>query len=105
MSTNFDYKKKIPEWFSYLTWYDLDTPIGLYNFIDEMKRDGIDLNKFPEITVYYDILYKNAFRDDPNIITVDYVVKKLKQCLIRYGFAHSSARIDNKFYYYWYDKE
>lgn len=97
---------KVPEYFEYLNWYDLYTPLGVYGFIQEMIQDEIDLNNYPDIKIYYDILFENAFRDDPNIISVDYIVKKLRQCFIRYGFAHTSKKIEGKrFYYYWFDKE
>ena len=96
----------VPEYFEYLNWYDLYSPLGVYGFIQEMINDGIDLNDYPDIKVYYDIVYTNAFRDNPNIISVDYVIKKIRNCLIRYGFAHTSARLENKkLYYYWFDKE
>ena len=95
---------KIPDYFQYLTWYDLDTPLGIYGFIQEMISDNIDLEMYPEIKVYYQIMYDNAFRDNPNMITVDYIIKKLKNCLIRYGFAHTSTRVKNKLYYYWFMK-
>lgn len=95
---------QVPEYYQYLTWYDLDTPLGLYHFIEEMKSDGVDLNDYLEIKVYYDILFKNALKDDPNMVTTDYVVWKLKRALIRYGFAHTTKKLKNKIYYYWNEK-
>lgn len=97
--------KKVPEYYQYLNWYDLDSPLGLYGFIQEMLNDNLDLNKFPEIKVYYDIMCDNAFRDEPNMITVDYITKKLKNVLIRYNMAHTTSRVDYKLYYYWYERE
>lgn len=94
----------IPDYYAYLTWYDLDTPFGIYNFIQEMILDGIDLEKYPDLNIYYEILYANIFKDDPNIVTVDYVVKKMKSYLIRYGFAHTTKKVDYKLYYYWFEK-
>lgn len=94
---------KIPEYFQYLNWYDLDTPTGIYSFIREMQDNGINIEDYPEIKVYYDVLYNNAFKDEPNIISVDYVVKKLKNALKRYGFAHTTTRFPNELYYFWYE--
>lgn len=96
---------KIPQYYEYLNWYDLDSPMGLYGFIQEMKDNGIDLEDYPDIKIYYDIIYDNAFRDEPNMISVDYVVGKLKRTLIRYGFAHTNRRVEYKLYYYWFDTE
>ena len=92
---------QVPEYYQYLTWYDLDTPLGLYEFIEEMKLDNVDLDKYIEIKVYYEILLKNAFKDEPNMVTTDYVVWKLKNALIRYGFAHTTRKVKNRIYYYW----
>ena len=94
---------KIPDYYAFLTWYDLDTPYGIYNFVQEMIMNGIDLKKYPDVNVYYKILCDNIFRDEPNIITVDYIVKKMKNVLIRYGFAHTTSKVHYKWYYYWYD--
>lgn len=95
---------KVPEYYKYIKWYDLDTPLDLYGFIQEMINDGINLETYPEIKVYYEILYNNALRDKPNMITVDYVIDKLKKALIRYGFAHTTSLLDKQLYYYWYEK-
>lgn len=95
----------VPEYFEFLNWYDLDSPLGLYGFIQEMISNGIDLEEYPDIKVYYDIIYNNAFRDEPNMISVEYVSMKLKRALIRYGFAHTSKKVEYKYHYYWYDKE
>lgn len=94
----------IPDYYAFLTWYDLDTPYGLYGFIQEMLMDGINLEMYPDVNVYYDILYNNALRDVPNMVTVDYIVKKLKNLLIKYGFAHTTSKMHNKLYYYWFEK-
>lgn len=94
----------IPEYYKFLTWYDLDTPLGVYGFIQEMIENGIKLEDYIEIKVYYDLLYDNAFRDSPNMKSVDYIIKKLKLSLIRYGFAHTTSKVKNKLYYYWYEK-
>lgn len=102
--SNIGLKYKVPEYFQYLTWYDLDTPLGLYSFIQEMINDNINLEDYPDIKIYYEIIYNNAFSDNPNIITVNYIIKKLKNTLIRYGFAHTSSRLDNKLYYYWFER-
>ena len=96
---------KIPDYYAFLTWYDLDTPYGIYNFIQEMLLDGIDLNKYLDLSVYYEILCDNIFRNEPNMTTVDYVVKKIKPLLIRYGFAHTTAKVRYKYYYYWYERK
>lgn len=95
---------QVPEYYKYLKWYDLDTPLGLYDFVEEMKQDGIKLEDYLEIKVYYDILLKNAFRDEPNMTTTNYVVWKLKRALIRYGFAHTTRKVENRIYYYWNEK-
>lgn len=95
---------QVPEYYQYLMWYNLDTPLGLYDFIEEMKQDNVDLNDYPEIKVYYEVLFNNAFKDEPNMITVNYVVWKLKNALIRYGFAHTTRKVENKIYYYWNEK-
>lgn len=95
---------QIPEYYQYLKWYNLDTPLDLYYFIEEMKLDGIDLDKYLEIKVYYDVLFKNALKDEPNMTTINYVVWKLKNALIRYGFAHTTRKLKGKLYYYWNEK-
>lgn len=96
---------KIPDYYAFLTWYDLDTPYGIYNFVQEMIMDKIDLNKYPDINIYYKILCENIEYDEPNIITVDYVVKQMKKLLIQYGFAHTTSKVHHKWYYYWYNHE
>lgn len=97
-------KDLVPDYYQYLTWYDLDTIEGIYWFIQEMINDGIDLKGYPEIDVYYDILNKNIFRDEPNMMTVDYVILHLKRALIKYGFAHTTRKVKYKLYYYWYGR-
>lgn len=94
----------IPDYYAFLTWYDLNTPYGLYWFVQEMIMDGIDLQKYPDVNVYYEILCKNALNDEPNMITVDYVVPKLKRLLIKYGFAHTTSKVHYSLYYYWFEK-
>ena len=94
-----DYRK-------YINIYDLSTPLGLYSFIEEMKSDNVNLDDYPEIKIYYDILCNKALKEDVDMITVDYVIKKLKNALIRYGLAHNNYDIcklyNNKdAYYYW----
>lgn len=96
--------KGIPEYYKYLSWYDLYSPLGLYGFIQEMTNNNISLDKFPEVKVYYEILCDNAFRDDPDMITVDYTVKKLRLALVRYGLAHTTSRVDYKLFYLWYEE-
>lgn len=96
---------KIPDYYAFLTWYDLDTPYGVYNFVQEMILDGIDLNKYPDVNVYYNVLCENVFKNEPNIITVDYVVKQLKKLLVNYGFAHTTSKVHYKWYYYWNSRD
>lgn len=93
----------VPQYYEFLNWYDLDSPIGLYGFIQEMQDNGIDLDDYPDIKVYYDIIYNNAFRDTPNIIAVEYVAYKLKRALIRYGFAHTTKKVEYRLYYFWFE--
>lgn len=94
----------VPDYYQFINWYDLDTPVGIYDFIQEMLMDGIDLNDYPEIEIYYDILCDNAMRDEPNIMTTEYIVKKLKNALKRYGFAHTRKQVKYKLYYYWNER-
>lgn len=97
---------KIPDYYEFLTMHDLNTPLGLYDFIQDMIMDNVNLDDYIEIKVYYEVLYNNAFRDDPNMISVDYVVKKLKNALIRYGFAHTVEKLKPYgLYYYWNSRE
>lgn len=96
---------KVPQYYEYLNWYDLDSPLGVHGFIQEMIDNGIDLDDFPDIKIYYDIMYNNAFRDEPNIVTVDYIVNKLRRALIRYGLAHTTKKVEYRLYYFWYDRE
>lgn len=96
---------KVPQYFEYFNWYDLDNPLGIHDFIQEMKDNGVSIEDFPDIHIYYDIMYNNAFRDEPNMITVDYIVPKIKRALIRYGLAHTCKKVEYKLYYFWYDKE
>lgn len=94
----------VPDYYQFITWYDLDTPVGVYEFIQEMLMDGINLSDFPDIEVYYNILCDNATRDEPNIMTTEYVVKKLKNALKRYGFAHTRKQVKHRLYYYWNER-
>lgn len=95
---------KVPEYYLYLKWYDLYNPVGLYDFVQEMISNGIDLNLYEEIKTYYNIMCDNAFREEPNMTTVEYVVKKLRNALIRYGFAHTTRKLNGRLYYYWYER-
>lgn len=94
----------VPDYFQYLNWYDLDTPTGLYWFMQELINDDIDLNEYPEIKTYYEILLKNVFLEEPNMISVEYVMRKLKNALVAYGFAHTTKKVEYKLYYYWFMK-
>lgn len=94
----------VPDYYQFLNWHDLSNPIGIYEFIQEMLDDGIDLADYPEIEVYYNILCDNAERDEPNMITTEYVVKRLSNALERYGFAHTRRQLKNKLYYYWNER-
>ena len=95
---------EVPDYFQYLNWYDLDTPTGLYWFMQELINDDIDLDEYPEIKTYYEILLKNVFLEEPNMISVEYVMRKLKKALVAYGFAHTTKKVEYKLYYYWFMK-
>ena len=98
------YDYEVPEYYKYITWYDLNKPLDIYNFVQEMINDGVDLNNYPDIKAYYDVIYNNAFSNKPNIISVEYAVKRIKRLLVNYGFAHSTAKLKNKLYYYWFER-
>lgn len=98
----FKIERNVPEYYKYFNWYDLRNAMGIYNFIQEMIDSGIDINDYPDIKVYYDILYSSAFKEEPNMITVDYVVKKMRNALIRYNLAHTTSLIKGELYYFWY---
>ena len=48
---------KVPQYFEYFNWYDLDNPLGIHDFIQEMKDNGVSIEDFPDIHIYYDIMY------------------------------------------------
>lgn len=90
-----------PYFYNYITWYDLTSPLGIHNFIQEMKDNKVDIKKYPEIDIYYNVLCNNSFKEEPNMITVDYVIIKLKNALVRYGFAHRVKDVKEGYYYFW----
>ena len=97
-------QKQLPDYYEFLTWYDLSSVLGLYGFVQEMLADGLDLEDYPDIKIYYDILCNNALKDDADIITVEYVVRHAKNKLIRYGLAHSTrdmAMTNKNLFFYW----
>lgn len=95
----------VPDYYGYLNWHDLYSPVGIYNFMQEFIAEN-DINEYPDIKTYYNMLCDIAFRDDPDMIVVDYVINKLRNRLIQYGFAHSTytmkVNLKNKnLYFYW----
>ena len=100
----------IPEFYKYLTWYELNTPMDIYNFMQEMKDDGVNISDYPDIETYYNILIEHALKkDDADMIVVEYVIHKLRNALIRYGFAHSTYLMKRKtnknLYFYWHERK
>ena len=91
----------IPYFYSYVNWHNLNTPLGIHYFIQEMKDNNVDIKNYPDLDVYYKVLCGNAFKEEPNMITVDYTVNKIKNALIRYGLAHRSAKMEKGYYYFW----
>ena len=95
----------VPDFLDYMTFYKLDNPVDIYNFIQEMENDGTSVSKYPDIKIFYDILINNANSEEPNMITVNYVVNKIRILLCRYRLAHESRIMADltgqKLYYYW----
>lgn len=98
---------EIPDFYEYLNWYDLNTPVGIYNFMQEFLEDN-NIEDYPDIKVYYEMLCESAFKEQPDMVVVDYVLNKLKNRLIKYGFAHTTrflaVDLKKKAYFYWKQK-
>lgn len=98
----------VPDFLDYMTFYSLDNALDIYNFIDEMQNDGVIIDNYPDMKIYYDILVNNALSEEPNMITVDYCVKKLRNLLKNYKLAHESRIMQDltgkELYYYWNDR-
>lgn len=99
---------EIPDFYEYLNWYDLDTPVGIYNFMQEFLEDN-NIEDYPDIKVYYEMLCDSAFKEQPDMVVVDYVLNKLKNRLIKYGFAHTTRLVtrdlkNTNIYFYWKQK-
>lgn len=99
------YDYKIPDYYKYLTWYELKTPLEVYNFIQEMINDGVKLEDYPDINTYYKMLLESAFKENADMVVVDYVVNKLRCALVNYGFANTTFTMDvnthKRLYFYW----
>lgn len=100
---------KIPDFYKYLTWYELKSPLDIYNFVQEMKNDNVDLNNYPDIQTYYNILIEHAFKEEADMVIVDYVVKKLRGLFITYGLAHGTYLMNlytgKQLYFYWNERK
>jgi hypothetical protein len=98
----------VPDFLDYMTFYTLDNAVDIHNFIQDMENDGTSISKYPDIKIYYDILLNNAFAEEPNMITVNYVVKKIRILLLKYKLAHTSKIMQDltgqTLYYYWNDR-
>lgn len=99
-------KNEVPEFYKYIHWYDLDNMVELYAFMQEFLSDiTVDINDYPDIKTYYKMLCDNALKEDCDLITTEYVAKKLKNTLINYGFAHTTKYmamvLKKSLFYYW----
>lgn len=98
----------IPDYYRYINWYDLYSPVGIYNFMQEFISEN-NIEDYPDINAYYKILCENAFKDEPDMVVVDFIIPKFRYCLINYGFAHTTftmqCNLKNKnLYFYWKQK-
>ena len=55
-----------PYFYNYITWHDLTSPLGIHNFIQEMKDNKVDIKQYPEIDIYYNVFHLNLLSKNNN---------------------------------------